>query len=70
MVQWVFRALRDALPLIVSSQHPVLIRISRRVEVDVKMSRHGLRDSRWGRDILIGLARVPDSVAASRVGSK
>ena len=69
-VQWVFRALRDALPLIISTQHPVLIRISRRVKVDVKMSRHGLRNNgrRW--NVCIGLPEVPGSVAASGVGSK
>ena len=69
-VQPVFRALLDALPLIVSAKHPALIRVSRRVEVDVKVSRHGLRSSRWGWDIRIRLALVQDSVAASRVGSK
>ena len=70
MVQRIFRALRNTLPLIVSAQHPVLICISIRVDVDIKMSRHGLRNNGWRRDVGIGLAGVPDSVAASRVRSK
>jgi len=70
MIQWVFRALRNALPLITYPKHPVLIGISRRVKMDVKMSRLGLRDHGWRRDALIGLGKVPDGVAASRVGGK
>lgn len=70
MVQRIFRALRNTLPLIVSAQYPVLICISIRVDVDIKMSRHGLRNNGWRRDVGIGLAGVPDSVAASRVRSK
>lgn len=70
MVQRVFRALRDALPLIISAKHPILVCLGRRVEVDIKMSRHGLRNNWWRWDVHIGLAGVPDSVAASRVGTK
>ena len=70
MVQRIFRALRNTLPLIVSAQYPVLICISIRVDVDITMSHHGLRNNGWRRDVGIGLAGVPDSVAASRVRSK
>jgi hypothetical protein len=70
MVQWVFRALRNALPLVISAQHPVLIRIRRQVMVDINMSRHSLSNNGWRWNIYIGLARVPDSVATPRVRSK
>jgi len=70
MVQWVFQALRNGLPLIIYPNHPILIGISRRVMMDIKMSRLGLRNHRWRRKALIGLGKVPDGVAASRVGGK
>lgn len=70
MVQWVFRALRNVLPLTVYAEHPVLIAVGGRVQVDIKMSRLGLRNHGRRRKVHIGPRKIPDSVAASRVRSK
>jgi len=70
MIQWVFRTLRNTLPLIIYPKHPVLIGIGRRAKVDIKMSRLGLRNHGWRRNARIGLGKVPEGVAASRVGGK
>ncbi len=70
MIQWVFRTLRNTLPLIIYPKHPVLIGIGRRAKVDIKMSRLGLRNHGWRRNAHIGLGKVPEGVAASRVGGK
>jgi hypothetical protein len=70
MVQGGFRALRNALPLIIYAEHPILIAIGGRVKMDIKMSRLGLRNRGWRRNVCIGPGKIPDSVATSRVRTK
>jgi len=70
MVEWVLYPLRNALPMVVCTKHPVLINICGRVKVDVKMSCHGLRNHGRQQDTFIGFCEVPICIATSRTRSE
>jgi hypothetical protein len=71
MVEWVFGTLRNALPLIIGAEDPVLKDISRLVKVNIKMSHLDLGNRRRRQcNARIRLGKVPGCVAASRARSE